>query len=124
MFLIPLIRDNRILVVSILLILCSSLSLCAQSMTGVIRAQEEVIVRSEYSGLVEHIAVHEGDAVIQGQLLVELRNTRQKINVQLAQAGLTKAEAALKETQVVLDAAEKDLNRTQIAGSALPRKEV
>ncbi len=125
MFLTQSTRDSRGLVFSALLFLWLSLPLCAQSnVTGVIRAEEEVIIRSEYSGIVERIAVHEGDAVTQGQLLVELRNTRQKINLQVAQAGVAKAEASQQETQVLLDAAEKELNRTQIAGNALPRKEL
>jgi HlyD family secretion protein len=116
---------NSSVLLSILIILCSALSLSAQlNVTGVIRAEEEVIIRSEFSGIVERTAVREGDAVMQGQLLVELRNARQKINLQVAQAGVNKADAALKEIQVVRDAAEKDLARVQIAGTALPRKEL
>src|SRR5215471_2535665 len=103
MFLTRLTHDKRKLLVSILLVLLGTLPLRAQStLTGVIRAEEEVIVRSEFSGIVERIAVKEGDVVSAGQLLVELRNTRQKINLQVAQAGVVKAEAAMKETEVVL----------------------
>jgi RND family efflux transporter MFP subunit len=94
------------------------------SVTGVIRAEEEVVLRSEFAGIVERISVREGDMVTEGQLLVELRNARQKINLDLAQAGVVKAEATMKETEVVLEAAERELNRVKMAGNAVPRKDV
>jgi len=94
------------------------------TVTGVIRAEEEVIIRSEFSGIVSRIAVKEGDRVIEGALLVELKNDRQKINVDLARAGLTKADASVKETQAILENAENELNRVKIAEGALPRKEL
>ena len=107
------------------MLLYSNLSAVAQlSVTGVIRAQEEVVVRSEFSGIVERIAVREGELVTQGQLLVELRNQRQKINLDLSRAGLAKADASVKEVQAVLDAADRELSRVKLAGSALPRKEM
>ena len=94
------------------------------TVTGVIRAQEEVAVRSEFSGIVQRIAVHEGDHVHEGQLLVELRNERQKIALDLSKARLAKAYASVEETKVILDNAEKELSRVKIAADALPRKEV
>src|ERR1043166_1889859 len=63
--------------------------------TGVIRAQEEVTVRSEFSGIVQRIAIREGDSVREGQLLVELRNERQKIALELSRARLAKANASV-----------------------------
>jgi len=94
------------------------------TVTGVIRAREEVTVRSELSGIVQRIAVHEGDHVREGQLLVELRNERQKIALDLSKARLAKAYASVEETKVILDNAEKELSRVKIAADALPRKEV
>jgi len=91
--------------------------------TGVVRAEEEVIVRSEFSGIVQRIAVHEGDRVKQGDLLVELKNERQKITIELAKAGQAKATASVEETKVLLANAEKEFTRVQTAGAALPRKE-
>ena len=120
-------RDKSIFIVAGLLglLLSTGRSAFAQlTVTGVIRAEEEVIIRSEFSGIVARIAVNEGDRVLEGQLLVELRNERQKINLDLARAGLTKADASLKETQSILENAEKELNRVKIAESALPRKEL
>ena len=91
--------------------------------TGVVRAEEEVIVRSEFSGIVQRITVHEGDSVKVGALLVELKNERQKITVDLAKAGLAKAQASVEETKVLLSNAEKEFSMVQTAGAALPRKE-
>ena len=103
---------------------CNLATAAQLTITGVIRAQEEVIVRSEFSGIVQRIAVREGEHVREGQLLVELRNNRQKITLDLARAGLAKARASTEETKVLLDNAEKDLSRARIAGDALPRKEL
>jgi RND family efflux transporter MFP subunit len=94
------------------------------SVTGIVRAEEEVIIKSELAGLVQRIAVEEGDRVLEGQLLVELDNEHQKISLELSRTGLAKAKAAVDETQVVLDNAQKELDRIQIAASALPRKEL
>ncbi|HEX4997041.1 MAG TPA: efflux RND transporter periplasmic adaptor subunit [Terriglobia bacterium] len=90
---------------------------------GVVRAEEEVTIRSEFSGIVQRIAVREGDRVEEGAILVELKNERQKITLEMAQTGLAKARASVDETKVLLDNAEKELNRVKTAGAALPRKE-
>jgi multidrug efflux pump subunit AcrA (membrane-fusion protein) len=96
----------------------------AITVTGVVRAEEEVMVRSEVAGIIRHIFVREGDEVREGQSLIELRNDRQKIIVQLTRAKLAKAKAALTETEVLLGNAKKELGRVQLAGDALPRKEL
>src|SRR5262249_5823920 len=92
--------------------------------TGVIRAEEEVSVRSPFAGIVQRIVVREGEHVRQGQLLVELKNDRQKIVLDLAKAGLSKAEASVEETKVLLANAEKEVSRVKVAADALPRKEL
>jgi membrane fusion protein, multidrug efflux system len=94
------------------------------AVTGIVRPVEEVIIKSELGGLVQKIAVKEGDRVKEGALLVELQNQRQKIAVELSKAGLEKAKAAVDETQVLLSNAEREAARIQIAASALPRKEL
>jgi macrolide-specific efflux system membrane fusion protein len=94
------------------------------TVTGVVRAQEEVVLRSEFAGIVQRIAVREGEHVQEGQLLVELRNERQMIAVDLSRAKLSKAKASVAETQVLLDSAQKDLARAKIADTALPRKDL
>jgi RND family efflux transporter MFP subunit len=94
------------------------------SLTGVIRAQEEVVLRSEVPGIVQRIAVREGERVREGQLLVELKNDKQKIAVELTRSRLARASASLAETKVLLDNARKEVERVKIAADALPRKEL
>jgi HlyD family secretion protein len=93
-------------------------------LTGVVRAEQEVIVQSEYAGVVERIAVKEGAVVAEGQILVELRNERHKIALDLSRAGLTKAIALVEETRAVLENAEREAGRLRIAAGAVPRKEL
>jgi RND family efflux transporter MFP subunit len=92
--------------------------------TGIVRAKEQVIIKSELAGVVRRIAVKEGDRVTEGQLLFELANDHQKINLNLSQAGLNKAKAAVEESQVLLSNAERETARLKQAGSAVPRKEL
>jgi membrane fusion protein (multidrug efflux system) len=94
------------------------------TITGVIRAEEEVTVRSQFPGIVQRIAVREGDRVREGQLLVQMKSDRQKIALDLARAGLSKAEASVEETKVLLANAEKEVSRVKVAAQALPRKEL
>lgn len=94
------------------------------TLTGVIRAQEEVVVRSEVPGIVQRIAVREGERVREGQLLLELKNDKQRIAVELTRSRLARASASLEETKVLLDNARKEVERVKIAADALPRKEL
>jgi membrane fusion protein, multidrug efflux system len=94
------------------------------TVTGVIRAEEEVTVRSQFAGIVQRIAVREGNHVREGQLLVQMKNERQRIALDLARAGLSKAEASVEETKVLLANAEKEVSRVKVAAQALPRKEL
>jgi len=73
---------------------------------------------------VQRIAVREGERVREGQLLIELKNERQKISLDLSRARMAKANASVAETTVLLDNAHKDLKRVQIAADALPRKDL
>jgi len=113
-----------VLLVQALLFLDAVAATAELTVTGVIRAEEEVTVRSPFAGIVQRIAVREGDHVRQGQLLVELKNDRQRIVLDLAKAGLSKAEASLEETKVLLANAEKEVSRLKVAADALPRKEL
>jgi len=94
------------------------------SVTGILRPVEEVVIKSELAGLVQSIAINEGDVVHEGQLLIELDNAHQKINLELSQTVIMKARAAVDETMVVLENAEKEPERIQMAANALPRKEL
>lgn len=92
--------------------------------TGVVRAQDDVTLKSEVAGIVWRIVVEEGEPVREGQLLVELKNDRERIGVELARANLLKAKAAMAAARVSYENAAKELSRAKIAGDALPRKEL
>jgi len=109
---------------AVLIILFSQAAFAQLTVTGVVRAVDEVVVKSELAGIIQRIAVKEGEHVSEGQLILELDNQHQKISLELSKAGLVKAKAAVDETQVLLMNAEKELNRIEIAASALPRKEL
>lgn len=107
------------------LLASGSSSLAAElTVTGVIRSEEEVTVRSQVAGIVLRIAVKEGERVREGQVLVQLRSDRQRIARDFAKAGLSKAEASVEETKVLLANAEKEVSRVKVAANALPRKDV
>jgi HlyD family secretion protein len=91
--------------------------------TGVVRSDQTVIVRSEVAGIVEEILAAEGQAVTEGDLLVRVRDERQEIGVQLAQARAVRAEAALRASDVTLGNARSALARVERAGNALPRRD-
>src|SRR3954469_16704296 len=91
--------------------------------TGVVRAHDETILQSEMGGMIERILVKEGELVKEGQALVQLRNDRQKIALDVARADMARTEAQVSETRVLLDSARKELQRISTAGDALPRKE-
>jgi RND family efflux transporter MFP subunit len=92
--------------------------------TGILRPVDEVVIKSELAGVVQQIAVREGDLVSEGQLLIELDNAHQKLNLELYQTITLKAKAAVEETKVVLANAETEHERIQMAANALPRKEL
>jgi len=83
------------------------------SVTGVIRAQEEVVVRSEFAGIVQRIAVKEGERVREGQLLVELKNERHRISLDLSRGRLEKTIASVSVTKCLLENEKKDLARVE-----------
>ncbi len=117
-------KTNPLFMAVIFVFLSSQTSFAQLKVTGIVRAKEQVIIKSELAGVVRHIAVKEGDLVKEGQLLIELANDHQKINLDLSQAGLNKAKAAVEESQVLLANAERETARLKLAGSAVPRKEL
>jgi RND family efflux transporter MFP subunit len=117
-------KMSPLFVAVISVFLSSQTSFAQAKVTGIVRAKEQVIIKSELAGVVRHIAVKEGDFVKEGQLLFELDNDHQKINLDLSQAGLNKAKAAVEESQVLLSNAERETARLKLAGTAVPRKEL
>ena len=91
---------------------------------GVVRAHDQAIVRSEIAGIVDRIAVKEGETVEEGQTIVELRRQRQEIALEVARAGLARAEAQTAETRALLDAARRERERATQAEDVLSRKDV
>jgi RND family efflux transporter MFP subunit len=112
------------LVVLLFTLIYAPQALAQLEVTGIVRAEEEVVLNSEFAGVVAEVMVDEGQRVDQGQLLVELRNQRQRIGVELARAGLAGAGALVEETEVLLANARRELERVRIAASSLPRKEL
>jgi RND family efflux transporter MFP subunit len=96
----------------------------AAPIVGVVRAHDQAIVQSEIAGIVDTIAVKEGDVVAEGQTLVELRRQRQEIALEVARAGQARAEAQAAETRALLDAALKERDRVTQAADVLSKKEV
>lgn len=117
-------RKNVVIASTIFIFLFSHSAFAQLTVTGIVRAVDEVVIKSELSGIIQRVAVKEGERVTEGQLLLEMDNAHQKISLELSKAGLTKAKAAVEETQVLLTNAEKESSRIEIAGSALPRKEL
>jgi membrane fusion protein (multidrug efflux system) len=111
---------------ALILLVAMSGSAFAQQIpvTGILRPVDEVIIKSELAGVVQQIAVKEGDHVREGQLLIQLDNAHQKLNLELYQTITLKAKAAVEETKVVLANAETEHERIQMAANALPRKEL
>jgi len=91
---------------------------------GVVRAHDQAVVQSEMAGIVDKILVKEGDIVTEGQTLVELRKQRQEIALEVARAGLLRAQAQDAETGALLDTARREKDRAQAAAGVLAKKEV
>jgi len=117
-------HKTPLMMAGIAVVLFSQSAFAQLRVTGIVRAKEQVIVKSELAGVVRRVAVKEGDVVKEGQLLIELANDHQKINLELSHAGLTKAKAAVDESQVLMSNAEREANRLKLAGNAVPRKEL
>jgi len=117
--------SKRLPAALILLVAMSGSAIAQQiPVTGILRPVDEVIIKSELAGVVQQIAVKEGDHVREGQLLIQLDNAHQKLNLELYQTITLKAKAAVEETKVVLANAETEHERIQMAANALPRKEL
>src|SRR4051812_31721967 len=66
---------------------------------GAIEPRTIVKISADIPGRVRHLAVHEGDDVKRGQLLLELDNIQYSSNVAQTQASLVGARARLTEAQ-------------------------
>jgi len=79
--------------------------------SGYVVARREATVSSKVTGKVTEVLIEEGMRVEAGQVLARLDDTNVKASLLLAEAQLREAKAALAETGVRLDEAEKELRR-------------
>lgn len=115
----------RIAVIAALLPAATVLAAQPQAtVIGVVRAHDQAIMQSESAGIVDRIVVKEGDVVTEGQTIVELRRQRQEIALEVARAGLVRADAQAAETEALLDAARKERERAVTAAEVLAKKDV
>ena len=115
----------RLTVISVLVLAAAGAAAAQQPGTvGVVRAHDQAILQSEIPGIVDRIAVKEGDVVEEGQTIVELRRQRQEIALEVARAGLQRAEAQAAETGALLDTARRERERAKAAADVLAKKEV
>jgi HlyD family secretion protein len=81
--------------------------------SGYITARREATVSSKVMGKVIEVAVEEGNAVKEGQLLARLDDTNAQASLRLARAQLAAAQAALEESRVRLKEAGRDFRRQE-----------
>jgi RND family efflux transporter MFP subunit len=79
--------------------------------SGYVTARRQATVSSKVTGKVIEILIEEGMKVKEGQILARLDDTNTRASFLLAEAQLKSAEAALAETRVRIDEAEKELKR-------------
>lgn len=84
--------------------------------SGTIKPAAEVEVKSRATGVVQSVAVSEGERVTRGQVLVTIEDPDAEAAVRTAQANLAQAEANYRRAQADLAAARANLQQT-LAGS-------
>jgi len=79
--------------------------------SGYVTARRQATVSSKVTGKVIEVLVEEGMRVKEGQIVARLDDTNVRASLQLAQAQLASATAALAETRVRVTEADQDLQR-------------
>lgn len=96
------------------------------SANGTINPVRTVSLGSELSGIVRKVNVDVNDPVKQGQILIELDDTKLKASVERARATLALSKASLSEAQATLKEAKAKLSRLQevrrLSGGRSPSK--
>ncbi len=80
---------------------------------GTLEAQERVILRPEIGGRVIEIVRSEGDEVVPGDRVIQLRPNRNEADVQAAEASAEAQRAALQSTEAEVRSAEAEVARLQ-----------
>ena len=83
----------------------------ALNASGYVTARRGATVSSKVTGKVVEVAIEEGREVSAGQLLARLDDSNVQAELRLTEAQFAAGKAALAETRVRLDEAEKDLRR-------------
>jgi HlyD family secretion protein len=79
--------------------------------SGYVTARRQATVSSKVTGKVTEVLIEEGMKVKEGQVLARLDDTNIKASFLLSEAQLKSAQAALAETRVRIDEADKELTR-------------
>lgn len=85
----------------------------SEDLSGVIRAENEVVIQSEISGRVEEVFVENGDSVNQGDKLIRMEDDQLQAQVRQAEANLRSAEASVKQSESSLRELEAQLERNE-----------
>jgi HlyD family secretion protein len=81
-------------------------------LTGIVTT-DEVIVSSEIQGRLQHLFVHEGDTVTNGELLAEIQPQEQQADLAFYASGERQAVALLAQAQADLENAQLNYEREQ-----------
>lgn len=83
------------------------------SKAGTVKTRHRARLSSEVGGRVAHIAVHTGDRVAKGDMLVRIDDTQYRAQLSNAQQALTAAKEGEKEACLAQGLAERDFERAQ-----------
>ncbi len=81
---------------------------------GTVHAKESAVISAQVTGRVTSVAVHEGDAVRAGQVLITLDNTQARSDVDRSRAAVTSSEKEVQVAQTEVALANSTLNRYQL----------
>lgn len=102
----------------------SSASASSFTITGMVHPRAEVTLKSKVHGEIRRILVKEGQWTKKGAVLMEFDNDREGAMMELAEARLRQARAALEVAKTMLLSSQKELKRQQGASDVVPRKSV
>lgn len=88
-----------------------------ERLSGTVRAENQVLLYPEVSGRIAAVHVQDGDAVTQGQVLVELAGDQFREQVRQAEAGLRIGQARVRQAQARLAELQAQSKRTQSLGA-------
>ena len=84
-----------------------------------VQAKKNIEIHTRISGILQHVAVHEGQFVQQGQLLFKINDAELQIDVLKANAGVKQAEADVSIAKVELNQAQSLYSKSFVAKNEL-----